>query len=282
MIQKIKQICQAYGIRPQRSKGQNFLVSQEVLDQIIQVADLKSDDVILEVGPGFGILTEALIEKVKKVISVELDKKLFSFLQAKFSEVKNLELVNEDILKLQPTSYNLQATTYKIVANIPYNITSKFLRKFLSQDHKPFEMVLLVQKEVANRVCAPTGKMSLLSVSVQLYGQPEIIEVVDKKNFWPEPEVDSAILKISDIKNTKEITEWLVDITEKQFWQVVKIGFSARRKKLSNNLSAGLRISAPEVKNTFEKIGLDHQIRAQNLEINDWVKLAKTLKIYLN
>ena len=143
-------------------------------------------------------------------------------------------------------------------------------------------MVLLVQKEVANRVCAPTGKMSLLSVSVQLYGQPEIIEVVDKKNFWPEPEVDSAILKISDIKNTKEITEWLVDITEKQFWQVVKIGFSARRKKLSNNLSAGLRISAPEVKNTFEKIGLDHQIRAQNLEINDWVKLAKTLKIYLN
>ena len=168
------------------------------------------------------------------------------------------------------------------MANIPYNITSKFLRKFLSQDHKPFEMVLLVQKEVANRVCAPTGKMSLLSVSVQLYGQPEIIEVVDKKNFWPEPEVDSAILKISDIKNTKEITEWLVDITEKQFWQVVKIGFSARRKKLSNNLSAGLRISAPEVKNTFEKIGLDHQIRAQNLEINDWVKLAKTLKIYLN
>jgi len=282
MIEQIKNICRTYGIRPQRAKGQNFLISREVLKQIIEAANLKSIDTVLEVGPGLGVLTEALVKRAKRVVSVELDKNLFSFLQVKFAAAKNLKLINDDILNWQIADRKLQIADYKIVANIPYNITSNFIRKFLSNDPKPISMTLLVQKEVAERICAPAGEMSLLSVSVQLYGKPEIVSVVGKKNFWPEPEVDSAILKISAIKTAQETAAWLGEIKEKQFWQLVKIGFSARRKKLSNNLSAGLRVDASVIKKVLNQVGLDDKIRAQNLKIDDWMRLAKTLKIYLN
>lgn len=280
MLKQVKFICQAYGIWPQRSKGQNFLISRKVLDKIVKAADLSKNDTVLEVGPGLGILTEALIKRVKRVISVELDKKLFAFLQVKFKEVKNLELINEDILKFQVSSSKFQ--DYKVVANLPYNITSNFLRKFLSNEPKPSSMVLLIQKEVAERICAQLGKMSLLSVSVQLYGQPAIIQIVGRQNFWPQPEVDSAILKISAIKSQQEITQWLGQISEKEFWQIVKVGFSAKRKQLANNLAAGLKIASQEAKKILKKVNLDPQIRAQNLTPTDWLKLAKSLKNYPN
>ncbi len=280
LIKQIKSICRTYGITPQRSKGQNFLISEEVIAEIVEAANLESSDTVLEVGPGLGILTEALIRKVKKVVSVEVDQKLFSFLVAKFAGIKNLELVNEDILKTR--NLELKTQNYKIVANIPYNITSIFLRRFLSNEPKPSSMVLLIQKEVGERICALPGKMSLLSLSVQFYGQPEIVGVVDKEKFWPQPQVDSAILKISAIKSQKEIVQWLGEISEKEFWQLVKIGFSARRKQLAHNLAAGLRISGQPLKLALKKAGFDPKIRAQNLSVNDWLHLAKNLKIYLN
>jgi len=280
MIDKVKFICRAYNILPQKNKGQNFLVSEKVLNEIVQAADLQPQDVVLEVGPGLGVLTEILVKKAKKVLSVELDKKLFSFLQDKFKSEKGLALINQDILNWHPQDYI--PGNYKIVANLPYNISSSFLKKFLTAGHKPQSLVLLLQKEVAQRICAKPGEMSLLSISVQLYAKPEIVNFVGKNNFWPKPEVDSAIIRISQVKNSQEMLAVFGEISEKQFWQVVRIGFSARRKQLANNLAAGLKISNIEAKKALLKANLSELIRAQNLSVNDWINLAKIVKNNLN
>jgi len=276
ILDRVKIICHTYKIQPVRQKGQNFLIDQAVLKKIVEAAELGKDDIVLEVGPGLGILTEELVKKAKKVISVELDQKFFEFLKTKFSGVNNLELINGDILELGIRNYEL-GIRYKIVANLPYNITSRFLKKFLTAEHKPAAMTLLVQKEVAQRICARPGQMSLLSVSVQLYGQPEIVAIVGRDNFWPKPEVDSAILKISAIKNQPALAEFLAGITEETFWQLVRIGFSSRRKQLQNNLTSGLKIPSVEVKNLLKKANFNPQIRAQNLSVRDWITLARKL-----
>ncbi len=280
LTNQVKKICQAYDIRPARSKGQNFLINPEIIKKIVAAANLSNGDIVLEVGPGLGILTEELVKKVKKVISVELDNKLFNFLQAEFVGASNLELVNEDILRNQKSEIRNQS--YKIVANLPYNITSHFLKKFLTAENPPTAMTLLVQKEVAKRICAKPGQLSRLAVSVQLYGKPQIIEIVEKKNFWPIPEVDSAILTIAEIKNQSAVDKFLAGIDEKFFWQIIRIGFSAKRKQLQHNLASSLKIPAEEVKKILKKANFDPKIRAQNLSIADWLSLAKELDLYLN
>ncbi|MFA6410563.1 MAG: 16S rRNA (adenine(1518)-N(6)/adenine(1519)-N(6))-dimethyltransferase RsmA [Candidatus Buchananbacteria bacterium] len=281
-LEKVKLLCKAYDVWPSRQKGQNFLINSKIIDQIITAANLSTTDKVLEVGPGLGILTEALIDKAGQVISVELDDKLFKLLKAKFVGVKNLQLVNNDILKIDFKNFGLAPSNYKIVANLPYNITSHFLKIFLTNQNRPKEMTLLLQKEVAERICADTTNMSLLSVSVQLYGKPEIINIVSRQNFWPKPEVDSAILKISNIKDVLAVDKFLSGISEKFFWQIVKIGFSSRRKQLQKNLAAGLRLKPDEVKKMLIQANFDEKIRAQNLSVADWLKLAKLLDSYFN
>jgi 16S rRNA (adenine1518-N6/adenine1519-N6)-dimethyltransferase len=284
IITQVQEICRLYDIHPAHAKGQNFLVNPEINRQIIAAAELQPGDLVLEVGPGLGILTEELVKKAKEVISIELDRKLFNFLKVKFISSNKLELINEDILSFDPTRLPAYPPTslpaYKIVANLPYNITSVFLRKFLTAAHKPESMVLLLQKEVAERLCAKPGQMSLLAISVQLYGQPQIVGFVGQENFWPKPKVDSAIIKISNIKKQAEIDNFLGQISEKLYWQIIKIGFSAKRKQLQHNLSAGLKISPAEVKDHLSRAGFDPKIRAQNLSISDWLALAKIFKIY--
>ncbi|OGY50538.1 MAG: hypothetical protein A3J65_00310 [Candidatus Buchananbacteria bacterium RIFCSPHIGHO2_02_FULL_45_11b] len=191
-------------------------------------------------------------------------------------------MINEDALNFLAISYKLKAKSYKIVANLPYNITSHFLKKFLTGPNKPEDMTLLLQKEVAQRICAKPGEMSRLSVSVQLYGRPRIIDYADKNNFWPKPAVDSAVLKISEIKSQAEVDNYLAGINEKNFWRIVKIGFSAKRKQLGNNLAAGLKIPASEVKKSLNQANFDEKIRAQNLSVSDWLALAKKLVLYLD
>lgn len=278
LLKQVKLICQTYDIKPIRHKGQNFLIDADALEDIVSSANLDKQDTVLEVGPGLGILTEQLVKKSKKVVSVELDKKLFNFLKLKFRGMKNLELVNEDILKFNPTNYSLQTTHYKLVANLPYNITSHFLKKFLTVAVKPTDMTLLVQKEVAQRICAPAGQMSLLSVSVQFYSQPKIVQIVSAQSFWPAPEVDSAILKLSSIKDQQAVDNFLGNVLEDKFWQIVRIGFSAKRKQLQNNLAVGLKIPGPEIKKILKKADLEPKIRAQNLSVADWLKLVKEIK----
>ena len=283
-LEKIKRICQVYNITPTRSKGQSFLINSDISQHMVLLAGVKPGDAVLEVGPGLGILTESLVKSGAEVVSVELDQRIFSFLKAKFINVKSLELFNGDILRWQVNqSQKLsQAKSYKVVANLPYNITSIFLRQFLTTEPKPASMVLMLQKEVASRICAQAGQMSLLAVSVQLYGLPQIVTAVSRSNFWPIPKVDSAVVKISDIKSQPDINEMLAPITEKQFWRVAKIGFAAKRKKLLNNLAGGLKIDREAVLPALSSQKIDGNKRAQDLSVGDWIALAKSLINYLN
>ncbi len=270
LLEQTKELCRLYNIKPARSKGQNFLISEEIYDEIITAADLKPDDVVLEVGPGLGFLTAKLSARVKRVIAVELDDKLAEVLKTRLQAqgVKNMEVVNQDVLET-PLAPLLKGGEFKIVANLPYNITSIFLRKFLSEnENKPELVVLMLQKEVAERICAQAGEMSLLAVSVQFYARPEIVEIVKKENFWPEPEVDSAIVKITPHPNP-------LLAKERELFRLVKFGFAAKRKMLKNNLAAGLRLEMKIVEERLAIAGFNPKIRAQELTVDDWLKLAR-------
>jgi len=288
LLNQTKQICQKYGIKPSRSKGQNFLISDEVYNRIVEIGDLSKEDIVLEVGPGLGFLTQRLARKAKKVIAVELDDKLANVVEERIKEqeIENVEVVNEDILKLiskleiHPTSEYRQNSklirnskfeirNLKVVANIPYNITSHFLRLILSRPDKPESMTLMLQKEVAERIVAKPGKMSKLAVSVQFYASAKIIDYVDKDNFWPQPKVDSAIIQLQITNDKLRIK----NIDEQKFFQLVKYGFSAKRKMLKNNLAAGYRIKPTEAGKLLKMADFRENIRAQELSVTDWLKL---------
>lgn len=263
---EIKNLLKQYGIEPNKIMGQNFLIDKNVLKKIIETADIKSDDTILEIGPGLGTLTLELAKRAKQVIAIEKDKELCTVLAKilKEQKINNVEIINDDILK-----YETKITKYKIIANIPYYLTSPLIRKFLEAQNKPDEIILMIQKEVAERICAQPPKMSLLSVAVQFYSEPEIIFPVSKNSFYPIPKVDSAVIKI-----TPHVGHRMSYIdTEKKFFKLVKMGFSAKRKMLKNNLSTLLKINNVNL----EKLGLNPNVRAENLTINDWIKLYTEL-----
>lgn len=275
----IKDLLKQHNIKPNKIMGQNFLIDEGVVDQMIKASDLSKSDIVLEVGPGLGGLTEKIAQKVKKVIAVEKDKKIIEILKESLRDYKNIEIIHGDILTLLPSSElgsRCQAPSlarnksYKIVANIPYYLTSHLIRKLLELDNPPQTVVFLMQKEVAERICATPPKMTLLSVSVQIYSQPEILYYVPKQSFWPKPKVDSAIIKISNIQKPKG-----VDI--KKFFKLVKAGFSSPRKQLANNLSKKLKINKEEIKTALIELGFDAQIRAERLTVNDWVRLLACL-----
>ncbi len=249
-----------------KSLGQHFLTSQGALRAIVDSANLNKKDVVLEIGPGKGILTEALLEKVGQVIAVEKDRELFLWLGIQFADAirsKKLILLNEDILDFEPKG------DYKIVANIPYNITGAIIEKFLTAKNQPSDMVLLVQKEVAERIVAKDGKESILSLSVKVYGEPKYIQTVKAGSFNPAPKVDSAILQISNISRDKFKKE---KISEENFFKVIKTGFAHKRKTISNNLKM-FEVSL----RTLEACGARATDRAEDLALNQWLCLAKNI-----
>ena len=259
--------------KPKKSLGQNFLKSEKIAEEIVSAGEVGSDDIVLEVGPGKGILTEKLLEKAKKVIAVEKDEQLAEFLKDKFKNNPKLEIIRGDILKFSPMSRrDLDIGRYKIIANIPYYITSRFLRTFLESDCQPSLMVLMVQKEVAERIVAKgklarrRGGESLLSISVKTYGRPEIIRKVPAGYFSPAPKVDSAVIKISGISKN-----FFQDIGEKKFFETVKKGFSQKRKMLINNLKAQ--------KDDFTACNIDEKARAENLSLEQWKCLTVNVKV---
>lgn len=267
----IKNICQMYNIVPTKSKGQNFLFDQNVVEKIIQSANLTKNDTVLEIGPGLGVLTDYLIKESGQVVAVELDKKLINFLHKKYQQADNLEIIEGDILKLAVSSLKLK-TPYKIVANLPYNITSNFIRNFLETDSPPTEIIIMIQKEVAKRIIAKKGEMSLLSLSVQFYAEPKILFEVSRNSFWPSPKVDSAVINL-------KLKDKIPFDDPKLFFKVAKIGFSAKRKQLHNNLANGLHLKSDEIKTILKKNGLNEKIRAQDLAMEDWIRLSKSLGI---
>jgi len=275
-LDTIKNFFRENNISPSRDRGQNFLVDEKVLEKIIESANLKKDDVVLEIGAGFGTLTERLAQKAGKIITVESDRGILPILRRNLENYKNVEIIEKDVLSVVNYESRIMNYEYKIIANLPYQITSAVLRKFLENEPRPNEMMVMVQKEVAERICAISGEMSILAVSVQFFGQPEIIQIVPRSSFYPAPEVDSAILRISRIKNESETNLKRIDV--KDFFRVVKVGFSARRKQLHNNLANGLRLKSEEAKNILLDLGLDIQVRAQDLSVDDWINLGNKLK----
>ena len=291
--------------------SQNFLVDREALDKIVEAAEIKGSDLIIEVGAGVGTLTVELVKRGSEVIAIELDNKLAELLNCSIVQLlgsvtsnsaiqqfsnEKLKVINADILKINLEEL-IGNRKYKVVANIPYAITSKILELFLSRNHKPEAMVMLVQKEVAERICASPrpengrgkpGAMSTLSVSVQLYGRPEIVDIVKAESFFPAPKVDSAILRISNIttghpefiSGSQKIPDQVRNdnvFDEKTFFRCVHIGFASRRKTLLNNLSVGYQLDKEKVLAILKSVGLGENVRAQELSVEEWKKLSSVI-----
>ncbi len=270
LLSQTQNICQELNLNPTKSKGQNFLIERQIVDDIIKSSNLKSNEIVLEIGPGLGVLTQELLKQTKKVVAIELDKKLFNYLSEKFKRDNNLKLIEGDILELLDNDIiNLLGQEYKVIANLPYQITSYILRRLLELKNRPVELVVMVQKEVAERICASAGQMSVLAVMVQYYSQPQIVRLVGKDNFWPAPQVDSAILRLVVKKIDND------NINNKKFFKLVNIGFSNKRKMLKNNLANVY--NNQQIRQTLNKLNLDLKIRAQELNIDDWIKLYKEL-----
>lgn len=285
IAKQTRNICNLYEITPQRSKGQNFLIEEKYYDEIIEAAEVSKKDLILEVGPGLGFLTAKLSKSAKKVVAIELDDKLANLLKIATDSQKdsNVTVLNGNVLDLLVDQFsNSQVGTeeekkgsYKIVANLPYNITSVFLKKFLTQvKNKPESLVLMLQKEVAERICAKTGELSKLAISIQVFADAEIIDLVPAKAFWPAPKVDSAIIKIVLKKTTP-----FISVSERDFFRLVTVGFSAKRKKLANNLAGGHQLTTGEAVAWLKRAGLNENIRAQDLSIGDWFRLLEVKNI---
>lgn len=267
--------------KAKKSMGQNFLKSKEALLKMCEAGGVTKSDTIIEIGPGKGALTEKLLERAKKVIAVEKDRDLMMILEEKFSkEIKNgnLVLINEDILGFDPEKHGLSEGKYKIIANIPYNITGSIIRRFLSEVIKPISMTLLVQYEVAKRICVQAlpgheGKESILSLSVKAYGEPKYIMKVNKRFFSPSPKVDSAIISINNISN-----KYLKNKSEENsFFKLIKAGFAHKRKILRKNLEeidGGLDI----VDKTFKELNINEKIRAEDVLFEKWLEIAGKIK----
>ena len=258
----------AGGNKPNKSLGQHWLRDRDVLAHIADQAELTPEDTVLEIGPGLGTLTSELLRKSKKVIAVEFDSELARKLPSQFPG-KNLQVINEDILKFD---LNSLPAGYKVVANVPYYITSKIVQMLMTAKNKPAITVLLVQKEVAERLAAKPGQMSILAVSAQVFAEVKLGDVVKAAMFTPPPKVDSQVV----ILRTRQ-DSFFAEINEAEFFNVVKAGFSAKRKKLRSSLAGGLKISKPEAEIILQKADISPDVRAEALTLHQWTRLVQTM-----
>jgi len=269
-IREIKRTLKAYGAHTKKDLGQHFLVNPEALQSIVEAAELTKEDKVLEVGPGMGVLTNELCKHAGEVIALEFDKAMISIVKTSCIKHTNLKVINADVLKFDSSELG----QYKLVANLPYYITSPVLRLFLEAENKPDEMVILVQREVAERICAKPARMSILAISVQFYGNPKIVEVIPRTSFFPAPKIDSAILKIRIYKKP------LFDVDVPLFFRLVKAGFGEKRKQLINSLSGGLTLNKETTELLLKDAGISTMARAESLAMMDWYNLYKSyLKI---
>ena len=264
-------LLRRYHLRAHKGLGQNFLQDPMALEAIVAVAEIQATDTVLEIGPGLGSLTRYLAVSAREVIAVELDEKLSPPLKTVLSPYQNVQVIQGDILKLSPQDL-IAENDYLVVANIPYYITSAVIRHLLESESKPRRIVLTIQKEVAGRICARPGDMSLLALSVQVYGSPRIAAYIPAEAFFPAPKVDSAVLVV-DIYPTPLIKQDLLSV----FFKLVKAGFSQKRKTLRNSLSSGLHISPTQAAELLSRTDIDPQRRAETLSLDEWERLAETM-----
>ncbi|MCC7543477.1 ribosomal RNA small subunit methyltransferase A [bacterium] len=269
LAQHLKQLLTTYNIRPDKSKGQHFLLDETVVEDMLEAADVGRGDTIIEVGPGPGVLTSALAQRAGQVQAYELDDQLANLIESQC--VPNVEIIRGDVMA-SPLPRRGTALPYKVVANIPYSISGILIRKLLTSLPAPKSVTLLVQREVAERMCARPGNMSILSVATQLHGKARIVRIVPADAFYPAPKVDSAVVHVDVSDRKGGLT---LDVDEKSYMRLVKIGFSQKRKQLKNTLAAGLHISPTEALELLKKAGLADTVRAQELALDDWQRLLQ-------
>ncbi len=264
-------LLRRYHLHAHKGLGQNFLQDPQALEKIVSAAEIQAGDTVLEICPGLGSLTRYLAVAAKEVIAVELDENLIEPLKAVLSPYQNVQIIRGDILELAPGEL-IFTDGYLVVANIPYYITSAVIRHLLESGSKPRRIVLTIQKEVAQRICARPGDLSLLALSVQVYGAPRIAAQIPAGAFFPAPKVDSAVLVV-DIFPTPLIREELL----RPFFKLVKAGFSQKRKTLRNSLSSGLHISPIQSAELLSGANIDPRRRAETLSIQEWERLVETM-----
>jgi len=268
-VTNAKQLLDAFDLDPKRSLGQNFLHDPNTLHKIVSAAELTATDTVLEIGPGTGALTTHLAAAAGRVIAVEIDQRLIPILQHELAAYPNVEIRCADILQVTVPEL-VGASPYSVVANLPYYITSAILRHLLEAEHKPRRMVVTVQQEVAERLAAQPGDLSVLAVSVQFYGKVQVMSHIGAASFWPRPDVASAVVRV-DVYEQRPVAV----PSEALFFRVVKAGFGQKRKQLRNSISAGLSISAAEAGTLLEKSAIDPMRRAETLSLEEWLRLTR-------
>ncbi len=268
-VTNLRKTLKQNGLWAKKTLGQYFLVNREILKFIIKAAELSKNDYVIEVGAGLGTLSLEILETGAKLLAVEKDRDIIDVLKKNTKKYEDIQILEADILKLSNEDLGIyKGLKYKVVANLPYYITSPVLQYFLEKEEKPQELVLMVQREVAKRITAGPGNLSILAISIQIYGKPEIVCEASRSNFFPEPQVDSTVIKITpygklffDIKN------------KKLFFQIVKAGFGERRKQLHNSLAGGLDLPESDIKKMLDAANVNPTWRAENLSIPDWKKI---------
>ncbi|MEE8162629.1 MAG: 16S rRNA (adenine(1518)-N(6)/adenine(1519)-N(6))-dimethyltransferase RsmA [Anaerolineae bacterium] len=272
----VRRLLKEFDIQPRKSLGQNFLADQRALERIVEAAELGPGDIVLEIGPGLGTLTRCLAAGAGWVVAIELDQRLVEVLKQTLADLPNVEIIHGDILELNPADLlerQMASFQYKVVSNLPYYITSAVLRHLLTAKVRPKLMIVTVQLEVARRITAEPGDMSLLAVSVQFYGRPRIVARIKASAFYPSPQVDSAVIRI-DLDGRP-----LVEVDDADsFFKVVRAGFAQRRKQLRNALAAELALPASEVAQALSRAGVDPKRRAQTLGIEEWAKVCNEMQ----
>jgi 16S rRNA (adenine1518-N6/adenine1519-N6)-dimethyltransferase len=263
-------------LRAEKSLGQNFLQDPAELEKIIQAAEIQSEDVVLEIGPGLGSLTRYLALSAKSVVAIELDRNLIPVLQTVLAPYPNTHVVEGDILRVSPATL-VNSDDYIVVANVPYYITSAIFRHLLETAPRPRRIVLTIQKEVARRICAAPGDMSMLALSVQVYGKPKIAALLPAGAFHPIPKVDSAVIRVDMYPETLIPSSFL-----NTFFRIAKAGSSQKRKTLRNSLSAGLRLSTSDTSQLLEQSGIDPMRRAETLSIEEWGLLCQQYQKHIS
>ena len=266
--QSLDSLLSKYKIRPDKDLGQNFLTDPTILAGIVAAAEVTNLDTVLEIGAGLGHLTKHLAQAAKRVVAVELDKQLIPALEDRLGRYQNVSIVQGNILELNPADL-IQEDEYLVAANIPYYITSSIIRNLLESELNPKRIILTIQHEVAQRVCSNAGQLSILALSVRMYGNPILVNRIPAEAFYPTPKVDSAVIRI-DL-----FPEPLLPPDKRIiFFSLIKAGFQHKRKTLRNSLSKGLGWSTEETGNLLSSVGIDPQRRAQTLTIPEWLELT--------
>ncbi len=276
-LKDTKYIMRKYNISANKSLGQNFLINDEAINEIVDAAKISKEDLIIEIGPGLGTLTNKILEKAGKVIAIELDKRMITILQDRFSLYNNFDIINEDVLKvninelIKKHKQNENIKNAKIVANLPYYITTPIIMKLIEERLDIESITVMVQKEVAKRLTAQPGThlSGAITYSVNYYCIPEEVTVVPNSSFIPEPEVESEVIKLN-IRNNPPVEVKNVE----NFFKLIKVSFMQRRKTFINGVTNSKFMSKEEIKNILDKLGIAENVRGENLTLEDFAKIS--------